>query len=111
MKFYQKISDTIILLLIQSPCAICFKRLKLTMAELGVRKGLLTEEVKTKKVGGLSLKSVLRKSGVQASFISTKGKMGGAVFVRTQAPNRILLMVSMCKAGAVSLKVEGTTQA
>lgn len=80
MKFYHKISTTFILLLIQSPCARCLKRLKLTMSELGVRKGLLTEEVQTKKVGGRSLKSILRKSGVQASFISMKGEMGGIFF-------------------------------
>ena len=37
--------------------------------------------------------------------------MGGAVFVEMLAPRRILVIIGMSKAGAISLKVMGRTQA
>lgn len=41
--------------------------------------------------------------------MSREEKMGGAVFVKTQAPSRIPLVISMSKAEAISLKALGTT--
>ena len=81
------------------------------MSEFGLRKGLLMEKAPIKKLGDLILKSFLRKYRVQASFRAREGKMGGAVFVKTQAPSRIPLMISMSKAGAISLKAMGTMRA
>ena len=40
--------------------------------------------------------------------MSGEGKMGGTVFGKSQAPSRIPLMISVSKAGAVSLKAVGT---
>ena len=40
--------------------------------------------------------------------MSGEGKMGGTVFVKSQAPSRIPLMISVSKAGAVSPKAVGT---
>lgn len=37
--------------------------------------------------------------------------MGGAVFIKTQAPSRISLMISASKVVAVNVRALGTTQA
>ena len=93
-------------LLVQSLCAQHGKA-KLTTSEFAV--GSRRHQLRRWESQWF-LKSILRKCRVQASFMSGEGKMGGSVFVKTQAPSRIPLMTSVSKAETISLKAMETTQ-
>lgn len=78
------------------------------MSEFEVSEGLLIKKAPSQTIRALILKYILRKYRVQASFMSIEGKMGRAVFVKSQAQSIIPLMIIMSKAGAISLKAVGT---
>ena len=102
-----------ILLLVQSSCPWCLKRLTLKTSVFGIRKGLLIEKAPTEKMGALILlKWILRKYRVQASCRSVNGRANGrGYFCKTQALSGIPLMICLSEAGAISLKALGSRQA